>query len=381
MGANSASGELMSLTGFGSGDLIKLENDHDPNTHEDEAVYYFDRDWVRHPFPNRKIYDSWYEDFSAVKEATREEMALMRLGSSIVYRSGTRLIKIPSIPKVYAVEPNGVMRWIETEEAALALYGPDWAKRVDDVSEVFFTDYTEGPPIRAAAWPTGTLLRRASDTALFLVDGDLVRHISPADVEALRIQEKYAVSVDAIPEPYTNAGALMGTLLRYSDTAQIWNVDTLPFPQVDFPVGTTSSVEAGEDCVLGVMRITSGMPVIVRDFTVRIEGELWDGPTPNFTDLKLVDVVTGKNLFGTKQLESAGAASESVIFSGAYTLQPNSEAVIEFHATVSGNVPAGSSVSVQFDRDELSVYDGGGGSTPRTLFPGGAFPEMVSVVE
>lgn len=374
------SGELMSLTGFGSGDLIKLENDHDPTTHEDEVVYYFDRDWVRHSFPNRKIYDSWYEDFSTVKEATREEMALMRLGSNVVYRPGTRLIKIPSIPKVYAVEPVGVIRWIETEEAALSLYGPDWAKKVDDVSEAFFTDYTEGPPIRTAAWPTGTLLRRASDTALFLVDGDLVRHINPADVEALRIQDKYAVSVDAIPEPYTNAGAITGTPLRYTDTSQTWYVDTLPFPQIDFPVGT-SSVEAGEDRVLGVMRITSGMPVIVRDFTARIEGELWDGSTPNFTDLKLVDVVTGTNLFGTKQLESAGAEEEDVLFSGAYTLQPDSEAVIEFRATVSGNVPAGSSVSVRFDRDKLSVYDGGGGTTARAFFPGGAFPEMASRVE
>src|SRR5512142_160585 len=93
--------------GIAPGDLIKLQDDHDPKTLEDRVVYYYDKDWYRHPFPNQKVFQSWYRDFSGVKEITKEEMAQLPLSTPVTYRPGTRLVKIPSIAKGYAVEPGG----------------------------------------------------------------------------------------------------------------------------------------------------------------------------------------------------------------------------------------------------------------------------------
>ena len=100
------------VMGVYPGTLIKLEDDKDPATNEDKVVYYFDKEWQRRPFPNQKVYESWYTGFSGVKSITKAEMAEIQLGPPIIYRPGTRLVKIPSIPKVYAVEPNGVLRTV-----------------------------------------------------------------------------------------------------------------------------------------------------------------------------------------------------------------------------------------------------------------------------
>jgi len=84
------------------------------------------------------------------------------LGHNITYRPGSRLIKIPSVPEVYAVEPGGVLRNIPSEEAAQELFGNNWADYIDDINIAFFFDYTiggvidiiDGTPI----FPSGTVV-------------------------------------------------------------------------------------------------------------------------------------------------------------------------------------------------------------------------------
>jgi hypothetical protein len=115
--------------------------------HPCKAVYYVGTDAKRHAFPNGKVYATWYANFDSVEEISASEMSSYGLGKNVNYRPGVRLVKFTTDPKVYAVSKGGVLRWIKTEEVAKALYGEDWAKKVDDLSDVFYMNYSFGSEI------------------------------------------------------------------------------------------------------------------------------------------------------------------------------------------------------------------------------------------
>jgi len=111
------------------------------------AVYFLDSNNVRHAYPTLKVWQSyWGNDFSKVKVISDTEMAGYSLGRNVPFNVGT-LMKIPSVPKVYYVAENAVLRWVTTENAAIVHFGSDWAKTVKDLPESFFTDYTIGTDI------------------------------------------------------------------------------------------------------------------------------------------------------------------------------------------------------------------------------------------
>jgi hypothetical protein len=114
------------------------------------AVYYCGRDGKRYVFVNERVFYSWFSDFSRLIEINSEEMARIPVGGNVTYRPGTRMVKIESDPRVYAVARGGLLRWIQTEEVARALYGPYWNRFVDDVSVAFWVSYRFGPPITRA---------------------------------------------------------------------------------------------------------------------------------------------------------------------------------------------------------------------------------------
>ncbi len=111
------------------------------------AVYYCGRDLKRHAFPNRRIHDSWFDDFNGVVTLEDSMLAKIQLGSNVTYRPGTRMIKLQTDPKVYAVSSGGVLRWVQDEATAQAIYGSDWNKMIDDVSDAFFFNYSVGEPL------------------------------------------------------------------------------------------------------------------------------------------------------------------------------------------------------------------------------------------
>jgi len=110
------------------------------------AVYYV---WEgkRYVFPNEHIYFSWYDNFDQVATVSDTELASYLIGGNITYRPGSKLVKIQTDPKVYAVSSGGALHWITSEEVATALYGPNWSKSVHDVSDAYFLDYRQGDPI------------------------------------------------------------------------------------------------------------------------------------------------------------------------------------------------------------------------------------------
>jgi len=136
------------------GSLIKLADDGDPDTHYDSAVYYYAEDdgrYKRYAFPNDKVFFSWYDDFSEVQIVTSDVMADVHLYGNVTYRPGSKMLKIQSDPKTYAVAQGGVLRWIQTEELAIALYGTDWNTKIDDVDVAFWPNYTFGEDIDEAS--------------------------------------------------------------------------------------------------------------------------------------------------------------------------------------------------------------------------------------
>ena len=115
-----------------------------------KAVYYCGADGKRYVFPNDKTYYTWYPDFSGVVTITPEALSNIPLGGNVTYRPGVKMIKILSDPRVYAVDRGGTLRWVASPDIAAKLYGADWAKKVEDVSDAFFINYKIGKDITSA---------------------------------------------------------------------------------------------------------------------------------------------------------------------------------------------------------------------------------------
>lgn len=132
------SSSIQSLPAIAAGTLIKAST---------ASVYYLASDGKRYVFPNKGTYATWYADFSSVRTISDQELSTYTMGGNITYRPGVKLIKINTDPKVYAVSRGGVLHWIQTEILARQLYGTNWNRQIDDVSDAFFSNYTVSTPI------------------------------------------------------------------------------------------------------------------------------------------------------------------------------------------------------------------------------------------
>ncbi len=115
------------------------------------AVYFYGSDGKRHAFPNDKVFFTWYENFDSVKEVSKTFLASLQLGKNVTYHPGTKMVKFQSAPIVYAVSKTGVLRAIGSEQVAKDLYGLDWNKKIDDISDAFFGNYTFGTKIEKSS--------------------------------------------------------------------------------------------------------------------------------------------------------------------------------------------------------------------------------------
>jgi hypothetical protein len=116
-----------------SGDLIKSSSY--------STVYYYGADGKRYNFPNEKTYFSWYTDFDDVEIVSDSTLASLTLAGNITYRPGTRMVKLTTDPKVYAIERGGVLRWVQSESIASSIYGSSWNSQIDDIPDTFFPYY------------------------------------------------------------------------------------------------------------------------------------------------------------------------------------------------------------------------------------------------
>lgn len=144
-----------------SGTLIKASG---------PAVYYYTAAGTRYVFPTEKTYKSWYADFSGVITVTDAELAAIPIGGNVTYRPGTRMVKITTDPKVYAVQGTE-LRWVTSETLAAELFGENWAAQIDDIPDPFFVNYTVGADITSTDDFSATAVRNAASTIQHVIDG------------------------------------------------------------------------------------------------------------------------------------------------------------------------------------------------------------------
>lgn len=152
-----------------AGDLVKVDGA--------SAVYYLGDDMRLYVFPNEDVYFSWYNDFSSVVTISATELNSYGVPkANITMRPGTKLVKrpVPTAPEVYAVEPGGMLRWIDSEATAKTLYGDDWAKRVVDVTDAFFTNYladdAKTDKVTGNSYPAGSLVKWEGSADVYYID-------------------------------------------------------------------------------------------------------------------------------------------------------------------------------------------------------------------
>jgi len=172
-------------SGLQSGDLIKGSNS--------PAVYILGSDGKRHVFPTDTVYFSWFKDFSAVKVISDADLAAIPLGANVTMRPGTWLVKIQSLAPVYAVEPGGVIRWIETQELAEQLYGEIWNQIIVDVSDAFWPNYIKGDGITTLSHPSGALISYAGDGNNYYMDNGEKRPVSSTVFDANMFNSDFIV--------------------------------------------------------------------------------------------------------------------------------------------------------------------------------------------
>ncbi len=131
--------------------LVKLPDDGNRFTQADSAVYYIGADGRRHAFPNDRVFFSWYANFDSVRVVSASDLASIALGANATYKPGVKMVKFTTDPKVYAVGANHSLRWVNSEAAAISLYGSNWNRQIDDIADTFYTDYTFGAAINAAS--------------------------------------------------------------------------------------------------------------------------------------------------------------------------------------------------------------------------------------
>jgi len=175
-------------TNYGEGSLIKVKNN--------SAVYYIGPDGKKYVFPEGKTFNTWFDDFSKVREVSTSELDKYPDGGVMPVKGGTRLITHQNTNKVYAVEPGGVLRWIPSEAKARELFGDDWYTRIMDVLPGFFaSSYKVGNEI-SDTLPDGYLVTDGSK--YYYIENGKKRLISRENLSLNNLKEVNALRIKNI---------------------------------------------------------------------------------------------------------------------------------------------------------------------------------------
>ncbi|MFA6446657.1 MAG: hypothetical protein WCW31_00175 [Patescibacteria group bacterium] len=278
-----------------NGDLIKASG---------PAVYFYATDGKRYVFPDEKTYFSWYNDFSAVKTITDAELAAIMIGGNVTVRPGTKLVKITTDPKTYAVTKCGTLHWIESEAIAKALYGDAWATRVIDVPDSFFVNYTTGASVSSNVHPDGSLVTYAGDANRYVVMNG----------------QKRKLAGTALTDNKFNAINVITTTISYPDGADVTGLEADNFWSVSCGSGSTSvngsvTVALASDTPSGatVPKNAMGVPMVKVNLTAGSADALVSGmrfhrvgvgSTSDFANVYLYDqdgnrLTTGRSVNAT----------------------------------------------------------------------------------
>ncbi len=209
------------------------------------TVYFYGYDGSRYVFPNEKTYDSWFNGFSAVETISDSAVAAIPVASSnVVYRPGSRFIKVTTVPDTFAVGRDGMIHWIETEAVAAGLAGSDWNQSIDDVADAFFDNYTEGVSLTDTDVWDGALFMDGAD--YFIAWNGEKRMLSSAARSANALESRFFLDGASIDDSALDAGDdITGYLCAISDASQSGDCEDEAALTGDVTVSRASSTPAG----------------------------------------------------------------------------------------------------------------------------------------
>ncbi|MEK7481325.1 MAG: hypothetical protein AAB633_01085 [Patescibacteria group bacterium] len=184
------------------------------------TVYYYANN-KKYPFPNEKVYLSWYPDFKSVtiKKINAVDVGDIAWGTNVRYRPGTRMIKVPDDQKVYAVTLGGKVCWVKNEDVAKKFYGPTWNKKIDDLlASLFVGTYRNDPTCDLtldSKYPSGTIL--AMNGKNYYVDGARVRLIDDAAWTSNRFRNEFVLQVSSLDNYEAGPPVYVGEFSRAVD--------------------------------------------------------------------------------------------------------------------------------------------------------------------
>lgn len=327
-----------------AGDLVKVDGS--------SAVYYLGSDMRLYVFPNEDAYFSWYSDFSSVVTISATELnSYGAPKANITVRPGTKLVKrpVPTAPAVYAVEPGGTLRHIADEATAKTLYGDNWASRVVDVVDSFFTNYKADAattnPVTATAYPAGSLVKWAGSADVYYIttDGDARKVANESAFVANRFSWDAVLTAPASISKPTEGTQITGYVADIAaPTSGATGVGTVPGTGTGLSVAVASDTPAAaslpqnaalaEFTKFNVTAASDGA-VTIKNLTVTRSGL---GEAADISGVYIYD--------GSTRLTSArtvSATSNTATFSGLnYTVPAGTTKTLSIRATVadtSGN--------------------------------------------
>ncbi len=112
--------------------------------------YWYGNDTNRYSFLSHDVVESWFPDAAtrpAITAVRDTVLASITLNGFIGYKPGTRLIKISSDPKIYAISEGMKLRWLENEKIIEQIYGSSWRDLLITVPDVVFIEYVVGDSV------------------------------------------------------------------------------------------------------------------------------------------------------------------------------------------------------------------------------------------
>ncbi len=276
----------------GANDLVKCE--------QFSAVYFIGDDGKRYSFPNEKIFFTWHPDFGEVKEISCDDLASLPLGGVVKYRAGVRLIKIPSVPKVYAVEPDGTLRPIRDEGQAKELYGEGWSQFVDDLPESFFPRYSVSKELKDDELPEGMILKEGETLFQVDADGEVVEVENVFSERDKTLLRRHAHKVDQLEKRLGHA------LNKIRELEQ--EIERL---QRLLDGGKAVRVDASEHKTVVVKEVKPGTTSTRRDDNGIGNGQ--NGSTTTTRDEKALPDLMVKDIFLGKSVTGTGAALSATV--------------------------------------------------------------------
>ncbi len=378
-----------------AGDLIKMDGL--------SSIYYLASDGKRYVFPNEQTYFSWYSDFSSVVTVSQSELESYPLGKNVTIRPGTKLIKITTNPKVYAVESNGKLSWVPSETIAKALYGDNWAKRIVDVADSFWNNYNEtSGEVTATAYPEGSLVKFGGSADVYYIDanGEARKVANESAFSANRFNWNDVItSTLTMPETGTS---ISGSESDLTDTASGAG-GTIATGGTGLTVALASDSPASSvipssasNVVLAKYNFSASSDgaITIEDITFKRTGVgattefknlyIYDGET-RLTNGRSVNSSTNLAIFSNVKYEVPAGATKTlslvgdiaVSSSGTHAFEVTSASDVDTTATVSGSFPVkGNTMTLSATAVGRVVVTEG--SDPANITAGGANQEISS---